>query len=166
MARKRPRDIQHLFGRQRLARFTDFTEQYQLWQQQLQHCFDALQLSPMLAHCKVVSVRAHTLVLEVSSAALASRLKQQQGRIITYFQSGSTGDVAQLEVRVRPSLGANTPMPTQPKPQVDKLPENSVSSDTPMSEAQRAAKQLREQAELCQEPLRSQLLALADKYEL
>ncbi|MBR9906896.1 MAG: DUF721 domain-containing protein [Gammaproteobacteria bacterium] len=165
MARKRPRDIQQLFGRQRLARFTDFTEQYQLWQQQLQHCFDALQLSPMLAHCKVVSVRAHTLVLEVSSAALASRLKQQQRRIITHFQSESTGDISQLDVRVRPSLGASKPIPTQSKPQVDKIPEDSVSSGTPMNEAQKAAKQLREQAELCEEPLRSQLLALADKYE-
>src|SRR5690554_3153053 len=118
MARKRPRDIQQLFGRQRLARFTDFTEQYQLWQQQLQHCFDALQLSPLLAHCKVVSVRAHTLVLEVSSAALASRLKLQQDRIITYFQSGSTGHISQMEVRVRPGGGESRSVPLQP-PQIN-----------------------------------------------
>lgn len=160
MARKRPRDIQQLFGRQRLARFTDFTEQYQLWQQQLQHCFDALQLSPMLVHCKVVSVRAHTLVLEVSSAALASRLKQQQGRIITYFQSGSTLPITELEVRVRPSTGGGTqtaPQAAQKTGIIKAIPEAPKENE--------AVRKLREQAELCEEPLRSQLLALADKYE-
>jgi len=161
MARKRPRDIQQLFGRQRLARFTDFTEQYLLWQQQLQHCFDALQLSPMLAHCKVVSVRAHTLVLEVSSAALASRLKQQQGRIITYFQSGSTLPITDLEVRVRPGTHASAQTALQAVQKTD-----IIETKPEAPKENEAVRKLREQAELCEEPLRSQLLALADKYEL
>lgn len=160
MTRKRPRDIQQLFGRQRLARFTDFTEQYQLWQQQLQHCFGALQLSPMLAYCKVVSVRAHTLVLEASSAALANRLKQQQQRIITYFQSGSTLPITELEVRVRPSAGRNSQNPPQTVQKTD-----IIEAKPEASKENEAVKKLREQAALCEEPLRSQLLALADKYE-
>ena len=117
MARKRPRDIQQLFGGQRLQRFTDFTEQYQRWQQQLQQCFVALQLSPLLAHCKVVSVRAHTLVLEVSSAALASRIKLQQSRIITHFQDESTGHISRLEVQVRPKISTPSLQPVEKAPQ-------------------------------------------------
>ena len=156
MARKRPRDIQQLFGGQRLQRFTDFTEQYQRWQQQLQQCFVALQLSPLLAHCKVVSVRAHTLVLEASSAALASRIKLQQSRIITHFQDGSTGHISRLEVQVRPKINTPSPQPIEKPPQ--------VTQNAGIDENDTVAK-LREQAQLCEEPLRSQLLALAEKYE-
>lgn len=156
MARKRPRDIQHLFGGQRLQRFTDFTDQYQRWQQQLQQCFDALQLSPLLAHCKVVSVRAHTLVLEVSSAALASRIKLQQARIITHFESESTGHISRLEVEVRPQIRTPSSQAEAKPAQVTKKP-NQNNDDT--------VAKLRQQAELCEEPLRSQLLALANKYE-
>ncbi|WP_404408838.1 DciA family protein [Pseudidiomarina marina] len=156
MARKRPRDIQQLFGGQRLQRFTDFTEQYQRWQQQLQQCFVALQLSPLLAHCKVVSVRAHTLVLEVSSAALASRIKLQQSRIITYFQDESTGHISRIDVQVRPKISTPSLQPTEKAPQPVK---NAGENDD------ETVAKLRRQAELCEEPLRSQLLALAEKYE-
>lgn len=156
MARKRPRDIQQLFGGQRLQRFTDFTEQYQRWQQQLQQCFDALQLSPLLAHCKVVSVRAHTLVLEASSAALANRIKLQQSRIITHFQSESTGHISRLEVQVRPHM--RTPLAQSTEKPTQAVQKSSNNDDETVAK-------LRQQAELCEEPLRSQLLALAEKYE-
>ncbi|GAB3288948.1 DciA family protein [Pseudidiomarina andamanensis] len=156
MARKRPRDIQQLFGGQRLQRFTDFTEQYQRWQQQLQQCFVALQLSPLLAHCKVVSVRAHTLVLEVSSAALASRIKLQQSRIITHFQDESTGHISRLDVQVRPKIGTPSPQTAE---KVSQPVQNASKNDD------ETVAKLRQQAELCEEPLRSQLLALAEKYE-
>lgn len=156
MARKRPRDIQQLFGGQRLQRFTDFTEQYQRWQQQLQQCFVALQLSPLLAHCKVVSVRAHTLVLEVSSAALASRIKLQQSRIITHFQDESTGHISRLDVQVRPKIGTPSPQTAE---KVSQPVQNASKNDD------ETVAKLRQQAALCDEPLRSQLLALAEKYE-
>ncbi|WP_417658728.1 DciA family protein [Pseudidiomarina sp.] len=156
MARKRPRDIQQLFGGQRLQRFTDFTEQYQRWQQQLQQCFDALQLSPLLAHCKVVSVRAHTLVLEASSAALANRIKLQQSRIITHFQSESTGHISRLEVQVRPQM--RTPLAQSMEKPTQAVQKTGNNDDETVAK-------LRQQAELCEEPLRSQLLALAEKYE-
>jgi len=155
MARKRPRDIQQLFGGQRLQRFTDFTEQYQRWQQQLQQCFVALQLSPLLAHCKVVSVRAHTLVLE-TSAALASRIKLQQSRIITHFQDESTGHISRLDVQVRPKIGTPSPQTAE---KVSQPVQNASKNDD------ETVAKLRQQAELCEEPLRSQLLALAEKYE-
>lgn len=156
MARKRPRDLQQLFGGQRLQRFTDFTEQYQIWQQQLQQCFAALQLSPLLPHCKVVSVRAHTLSLEVTSAAIGNRIKQQQSGIITHFGADSTLPITQLDVRVKPT--AQYPnMPTAVAPQ-------KTAPKAPSDDDDTIAK-LRQQAQLCEEPLRSQLLALAEKYE-
>src|SRR5690554_4746033 len=103
MARKKPRNIQQLFSSQRFQRFTDFTEQHRRWQQQLQQCLAGLGLTPLSQHCTVVSVRAHTLIIEVPSAAIANRLKLQQQRIITHFQDESTGQITQLEVRIRPT---------------------------------------------------------------
>ncbi len=156
MARKRPRNIQQLFSSQRFQRFTDFTEQHRRWQQQLQQCFAALQLAPLSQHCTVVSVRAHTLIIEVPSAAVANRLKLQQQRIITHFQDESTGQITQLELRIRPKASPSSQNPLAAAPKQPPKP--------PTNEPDVVA-QLRAEAARCEEPLRSQLLALADKYE-
>lgn len=156
MARKRPRNIQQLFSSQRFQRFTDFTHQYQHWQQQLQQCLAGLGLTPLSQHCTVVSVRAHTLIIEVPSAAIANRLKLQQQRIITHFQDESTGQITQLEVRIRPTSNDASEQAVS----IDKTPPPKAAA-----EEVSVVTQLREQAARCEEPLRSQLLALADKYE-
>jgi hypothetical protein len=95
-------------------------------------------------------------VLEASSAALASRIKLQQSRIITHFQDESTGHISRLEVQVRPKINTPSPQLAETAPQ----PTQNAGKD----ENDTVAK-LREQAQLCEEPLRSQLLALAEKYE-
>ncbi|RUO41767.1 hypothetical protein CWE22_06320 [Pseudidiomarina aestuarii] len=151
MARSRPRTLQHVLDGQRLQQFADFTEQHKRWQQQLRDCFHVLQLSPLSEHCQVLNVRAQTLIMQVSSAAIATRLKMQQSRIITYFRNEAMLAVERLELRIAPA--ANQP-PAEPRKQ-------SATSDS-LSDT---VKQLREQAEQCEEPLRSQLLALAAKYE-
>ncbi|PWW12998.1 uncharacterized protein DUF721 [Pseudidiomarina tainanensis] len=170
MARTRPRNLQQLIDGKQLRRFTDFTEQYQLWQQLLNDCLISLQLAPLSAYCKVLSVRANTLVIEAASGTIASRLKLQQGRIITHFAANSTTAINQLEVQVRPvsqtpamrQADNHNPTPAAPVPQQPTTaPAGSGSAPSKSS----AASQLRQQAQLCPEPLRSQLLALADKYE-
>lgn len=151
MPRRRPKKLDQLLGSQRLQQFADFTEQHQRWQQLLRDCFKEQPSEQLLPHCEVIAVRTPSLILQVSSAAIAQRLKTEQGRIITYFQTHATPTVTSLEIRIRPGRNVssgNTP-PAPPKAEVKE-------SDT--------VRKLREQAELCDEPLRSQLLALADKY--
>ncbi len=152
MSRTRPRDLKKLIGGQKLQRFTDFTEQYRRWQQLLHDCLQSVELTPLRDHCHVLAVRANTLVLEASTAAVASRLKLQQHRIITYFSNDAMPHVNSLEVQIKPQRQA-------------KLAEAPVKTkELPKSESDTVTK-LRQQAQLCEEPLRSQLLALADKYE-
>jgi len=152
MPRKRPKQLDQLLGSQRLQQFADFTEQHQRWQQQMRDCLQEQSLRELVPHCEVIAVSAPSLIIRVSSAAIGQRIKTAQGRIITYFQSHATPAVTQLEIRVRPSRQANT----TPAPQAAEKPTRNESE---------TVKKLREQAALCEEPLRSQLLALADKYQ-
>ncbi|MGQ4276625.1 DciA family protein [Pseudidiomarina sp. E22-M8] len=151
MPRRRPKKLDQLLGSQRLQQFADFTEQHQRWQQLLRDCFEKQPLQQLLPHCEVLAVRPPSLILQVSSAAVAQRLKTEQGRIITYFQTHAMATVTSLEIRIRPSRNVKS-TDTTPAPAKVAVKE----SDT--------VRKLREQAELCDEPLRSQLLALADKY--
>ena len=155
MARRRPKHLQQLFGSQQLQQFADFTEQYQLWQQLLSDCLQETSLAELAASCEVIAVRAPSLIIQVSSAAIGQRIKTEQGRIITHFQTHATPAVASLEVRIRPSRPAVAPE-SRTAPQKAAPKELVTESET--------VKKLREQAALCEEPLRSQLLALADKY--
>lgn len=152
MPRKRPKQLDQLLGNQRLQQFADFTERHQRWQQQLRDCLTQQSLSELVPHCEVISVSAPSLIIKVSSAAIGQRIKTAQAGIITYFQSHATPAVTALEIRVRP---ARQPCATS-TPQRTEKPTKSESE---------TVKKLREQAALCDEPLRSQLLALADKYD-
>lgn len=155
MARRRPKHLQQLFGSQQLQQFADFTEQYQLWQQLLRDCLKQTSLTELEASCEVIAVSAPSLIIQVSSAAIGQRIKTEQGRIITHFQTHATPAVASLEVRVRPSRQNVTP--TAPAAPQKVAPKEAITESE-------TVKKLREQAALCDEPLRSQLLALADKY--
>ncbi|RUO62489.1 DciA family protein [Pseudidiomarina insulisalsae] len=152
MPRKRPKKLDQLLGSQRLQQFADFTEQHQRWQQLMRDCFAKQPLAELISQCEVVAVSAPSLIIKVSSAAVGQRIKTEQERIITYFQTHATPAITRLEIRIRPGrqASATPPPPAQPKPAQNE-------SDT--------VRKLREQAALCEEPLRSQLLALADKYD-
>ncbi|MDN7124342.1 hypothetical protein [Pseudidiomarina terrestris] len=151
MPRRRPKKLDQLLGSQRLQQFADFTEQHQRWQQLLRDCFEKHSLQQLLPQCEVIAVGASALILQVSSAPIAQRLKTDQAGIITYFQTHATPAVTSLEIRIRPGRHVKS-TETPPAPVKVEVKE----SDT--------VRKLREQAELCEEPLRSQLLALADKY--
>ncbi|MDX1705240.1 DciA family protein [Pseudidiomarina sp.] len=156
MARNRPRTTQQLIAGQQLRRFADFTDQHRRWQQLLQSCFLKLQLEPLLEHCEVLNIRAHNLILQVSSGAIAQRIKTHQARIITHFQPEATVELERLEIRIRPAH----------KPATLRTATASAEPATErVREEQDAVSRLREQAALCDEPLRTQLLALAQKYE-
>lgn len=156
MARNRPRTTQQLIAGQQLQRFADFTDQHRRWQQLLQSCFRKLQLVPLLEHCEVLNIRANNLILQVSSGAIAQRIKSHQARIITHFQPEATVELERLEIRIRPAhkTAAQQTAAASPEPATETV-----------REEQDAVSRLRQQAALCDEPLRSQLLALAQKYE-
>lgn len=156
MARNRPRTTKQLIAGQQLQRFADFTDQHRRWQQLLQSCFQKLQLSPLLEHCEVLNIRANHLILQVSSGAIAQRIKSYQARIITHFQPEATVELERLEIRIRPAHKPATPKPAKVSP--------APATETLEKELD-AVGRLRQQATLCDEPLRSQLLALAQKYE-
>lgn len=148
MARNRIKSTSQLLAAQQLRTFADFTEQHQRWQQLFAETLLELQLEALQAHLQVLNIRAHTLIVQASSAAVAQRLKSVQGRIITHFQARARLQIDGLELQIRPN-SANAPI-SHKKATVD--PADTVA-------------QLRHQASLCEEPLRSQLLALADKYQ-
>ncbi|CAB0150999.1 hypothetical protein PSI9734_01416 [Pseudidiomarina piscicola] len=151
MPRRRPKKLDQLLGSQRLQQFADFTEQHLRWQQLLRDWFEKQSLQQLLPQCEVLAVRAPSLILQVSSAAVAQRLKTEQAGIITHFQTHAMPTVTSLEIRIRPSRNVS---PT-------KAP---AAAAKPVVKESDTVRKLREQAQLCEEPLRSQLLALADKY--
>jgi hypothetical protein len=152
MPRTRPKQLDQLLGNKRLQQFADFTEQHQRWQQLMRDCLSQQSLAELAPHCEVIAVSAPSLIIKVSSAAIGQRIKTEQGRIITYFQSHATPAVTQLEIRIRPGRQDSATTPPQRAEKSTKIESETV-------------KKLREQAAKCEEPLRSQLLALADKYD-
>lgn len=151
MARRRPKKLDQLLGSQRLQQFADYSEQYTRWQQLLSDCFSQSALHELAPHCEVIQINAASLTLKVSSAAIGQRIKTEQERIITYFQTHATPAVNRIEIRIRPSA-------QRVSQRLENTPEKSVKTES------ETVQKLRQQAELCDEPLRSQLLALADKY--
>jgi hypothetical protein len=148
MARNRLKNPQQLMTAQQLRQFADFSEQHTRWQQLIGVALSELQLAPLRSHVQVLNVRANTLIIQVSSAAVAQRLKSVQGRIITHFADGARTEINAIDWRIQPKP-INSPEKIE-KPEVKQ-------NDT--------VNTLRQQALLCDEPLRSQLLALADKYQ-
>lgn len=151
MARRRPKKLDQLLGSQRLQQFADYSEHYTQWQQLLRDCFSQLGLDELAPHCEVIQLNAPSLTLKVSSAAVGQRIKTEQGRIITYFQTHATPAADRIEIRIRPN-----------RSQLSQAPQKAPAKQAPTESD--TVKKLREQAALCEEPLRSQLLALADKY--
>ncbi len=148
MARNRLKNPQQLMTAQQLRHFADFSEQHAHWQQCIGAALTELQLAPLRSHVQVLNVRANTLIIQVASAAVAQRLKTVQGRIITHFADGARTEIKAIDWRIQPKP-LNSP---------DKIEKAELKqSDT--------VNTLRQQALLCEEPLRSQLLALADKYQ-
>lgn len=148
MARNRLKTTQQLMVGQQLRHFADFTEQHARWQQLMCAALTEVQLAPLRAQVQVLNVRVHTLIVQVSSAAVAQRIKTVQGRIITHFADGARLEINALDIRIQP----------KPANSAEKVQKVEVKQDDAVSK-------LRQQALLCDEPLRSQLLALADKYE-
>lgn len=161
MIRQRPKALQSLLTRRSLRQFHDFTERYGRWQQVLARCLNESQLT----HCRVLNLRDSCLVIEVSSAAWATRVKLQQSRIITHFNHDAMASVTSLQIKVNPaafqplqSAGQNQPESSQNRPAA----KSDQAEQGPQSPAKtNSAETLRAQAEMCEEPLRSQLLQLA-----
>jgi len=158
MTRQRPKALHTLLTRRSLSQFHDFTERFRRWQQLLARCLHESQLS----HCRVLNIRDGQLIIEVDSAAWATRIKLQQSRIITHFNQEATDPVRQLDVKVKPAsfqpLSAAQQTTEKPSPQTKEAKSTPVSSTRPQNNS---ADALRAQAEQCEEPLRSQLLKLA-----
>ncbi|RUO66054.1 hypothetical protein SAMN06297229_0471 [Pseudidiomarina planktonica] len=161
MIRQRPKALQSLLTRRSLRQFHDFTERYRRWQQVLARCLNESQLN----YCRVLNLRDSCLVIEVSSAAWATRLKLQQSRIITHFNQDATASVTSVQIKVNPEAFKPTqnPVKIESKPDSNRPTKESAAPEKASAPAPKAnsAETLRAQAEMCEEPLRSQLLQLA-----
>ena len=160
MTRRKIRTTEQVIRTARLRQFADFTEQHRVWQQQLRACLQKLGSEHLQQHAEVLAIREQTLHLHTTSAAVATRLKQLQSGIITYFAREAMLPVQQLSVRTAPKTPAVTTSQSAAAPTAAQ-----PSAKTAPPDEHHAAAQLRAQAALVDEPLRSQLLALAAKFE-
>ncbi|RUO80073.1 hypothetical protein CWI84_07165 [Idiomarina tyrosinivorans] len=123
-----------------LRQYQSFAEQFKRWQKQLVDCLD----NELANHCRVVRIKGDTLIVSVSSAAWATRLKFQQGAIITHFSKDATiAPLRHVDIRIHPEAFARQEQ------------QKNDESDT--------AKRLRKLAEGSTGALREQLLALAER---
>lgn len=123
---------------QTLQRYAQFAVQLKQWQQ----LFAEAAQRPLTEHCQLINVRDNKLIVEADSATWATQLKLQQGRIITHFQQDATVAVQTIEIKV--------------KPQLDR---SALASSEKASRRERILRL----AENSQEPLKSELLKMADR---
>lgn len=123
---------------QLLQHYAQFAVQLKQWQQ----LFKRITGHPLHDHCQLINVRDNKLIVEVSAATWATQLKMQQARIITHFQQDATVAVDTMEVKVKPRQTAGLD-----------------NGDDKVSRRERILRL----AENSQEPLKSELLRIADK---
>ena len=123
---------------QTLQHYAQFAVQLKQWQQ----LFAQTLGMPLVDHCQLINVRDGKLIVETDAATWATQLKLQQARIITHFQQDATVAVSTMEIKV--------------KPQLDKV---AMASSPQQSRRER----LLRLAENSQEPLKTELLKLANK---
>lgn len=123
---------------QTLQRYAQFAAQLKQWQQLFA---DAAQ-RPLIEHCQLINVRDNKLIVEADSATWATQLKLQQGRIITHFQQDATVAVQTIEIKVKPQLDRGA-----------------------LANSEKASRRERilRLAETSQEPLKSELLKMAER---
>lgn len=122
---------------QTLRNYAQFAAQLKQWQQ----LFRQVVPETLAAHCQVLNVRDNKLVVETDAATWATQLKFLQSDIITHFQQDAMPQLRQLDVRVKPA---------------------SQQQATVASSLTRKERLLR-LAETSDEPLKSELLKMAEK---
>lgn len=152
--RKRPQALQSVISQTSLRTYYDFTERFTQWQQLLAECLTETQRD----HCILLNLRDQQLLVAVPSGAWLTQLKAQESRIITHFQANATSKPNRLIIQVLPKLFSA-------KEVTESSPKKAEASPQPKAEELSQADVLRKQAERCEEPLRSQLLALAARYD-
>lgn len=123
---------------QTLHRYAQFAVQLKQWQQ----LFAAAVGRPLIDHCQLLNVRNGKLIVETDAATWATQLKLQQGRIITHFQQDATIAINSMEIKVKPGFERGSVVGTEKESRRERI--------------------LR-LAENSQEPLKSELLKLAER---
>lgn len=123
---------------QPLQHYAQFAVQLKQWQLLFQRLLER----PLSDHCQLLNVRDGKLIVETDAATWATQLKFQQARIITHFQQDAMIEVNEIEVKIKP--GADRAL-------------------TASTEQQSRRERILRLAENSQEPLKSELLKIAEK---
>ncbi|MGM0525287.1 MAG: DciA family protein [Pseudomonadota bacterium] len=123
---------------QTLQHYAQFAAQLKQWQL----LFQRVAGRPLADHCQLLNVRDKKLIVKADAATWATQLKLKQNAIITHFQQDAMIAINQLEVTIKPPSDKDAYAPTQQ-----------------LSRRERILKL----AEGSEEPLRSELLKLAEK---
>lgn len=153
--RLRPQALTKIANKPSLRHFHDFTERFRYWQQ----LFAAALPTISATQARVLKVQGSQLKIATRSAAWAKHIQQHEHAIITHFNEDATFAVQRIEVVVAPDLFQHLQQLLGAEPEPLRQP-NQPAAATPSD----AVAKLRQQAQHCDEPLRSQLLALADHY--
>ncbi|WP_404401463.1 DUF721 domain-containing protein [Idiomarina seosinensis] len=123
---------------QTLQRYAQFAAELKQWQQLFRHIVG----SPLADHCQLLNVRDEKLIVRTDAAGWATQLKLQQNAIITHFQQDAMIAVNCLEIQIKPGEDGARGGPAET-----------------LTRRQR----ILQLAENSQEPLRSELLKIAEK---
>ncbi|MDV6316015.1 DUF721 domain-containing protein [Idiomarina sp. HP20-50] len=124
-----------------LRHYAQFAAQLSHWQQLFQQCVD----KNTNQHCQLLNIRDGQMIIHVDNGSWATRLKLQQAAIITHFRHNATVPVHSLSIKVSPSM-------------------NSFEKSIKNQKDSNSADRLLAMAEGCDEPLKSELKALAAKF--
>lgn len=124
-----------------LRQYAQFAAQLSQWQQLFAQCID----KSTREHCQLLNIRDGQMILHADSGSWATRLKLQQASIITHFRDNATVPVDRLSIKVSPSM-------------------NSMKTSVESPGGNSSAERLLAMAEGCEEPLKSELRALAAKF--
>lgn len=155
--RLRPQALTKIANKPSLRHFHDFTERFRDWQQ----LFAAALPSVSATQARVLKVQGSQLKIATRSAAWAKHVQQHEHAIITHFNQDATFAVQRLEVVVAPALFQHLQQLFGTQPEALAQPTSTPAAEPTPTDA---VTKLRQQAQHCEEPLRSQLLALADHY--
>ena len=158
---RRPQPVEAILASRQLRRYQQFAEQYRQWQR---HLHDLLG-KQVASHCEVISIREERLLIRVDSAAWATRLKFQQRAIITYFQNHAMASVTSLEIKINPGVKQSAQTPNEGTSAASENAQSTPVKQPSIVTTEASASKLKRLAADCDEPLKSQLLALAAKFE-
>lgn len=123
---------------QTLQHYAQFAAELKQWQL----LFRRIVGSPLAEHCQLLNVRDGQLIVRANAASWATQLKLQQSAIITHFKQDAMIAVKTMDIQIKPGQDAV-----------------SYSQTEPLTRRQR----ILQLAETSQEPLRSELLKIAEK---